>query len=373
MRDAFLDWWFAHPSLFGLPFDFWTVVLFTLGTFVGSFLNVCIHRMPRDESVVSPPSHCPHCRYRIPLILNIPLVTWLWLRGRCRNCGAPISPRYFFVELLTGALFLAAWLGFGDASPGRALAYCALFSAFVVATFIDFEHFIIPDEITLGGAAAGFVASALVPALHGAAGATASMKASALGMAAGAGVVYVIVRLGKLAFGRENVAVGPGTRVVFHEDGIRLPDREIAFGDVFYRKSDTIRLQGTRVELADRCYPAAEVRLSPGRLEVGGDTLVPEEEPYLAATTDAVVLPREAMGLGDVKYMATLGAFLGWQAAVFSLGMASLVGAVVGVSLIAIGRREWSSRLPFGPYLTLGAMIWIFGGHQLWTRMFQLR
>ena len=86
-----------------VPFHFWSLVFFVLGCIVGSFLNVCIHRMPLGMSIVTPPSHCPHCKYSIPWYLNIPLVTWLALRGRCKNCGAPISPRYFIVELLTGA------------------------------------------------------------------------------------------------------------------------------------------------------------------------------------------------------------------------------------------------------------------------------
>ncbi len=93
-----------------VPFHFWSLCFFVLGCIVGSFLNVCIYRMPLDLSVVSPPSHCPHCKYAIPFYLNIPLVTWLWLGGKCKNCGAPISPRYFIVELLTGVAFsVAGW------------------------------------------------------------------------------------------------------------------------------------------------------------------------------------------------------------------------------------------------------------------------
>src|SRR5437867_5224830 len=92
----------------GVPFEFWSLVHFALGCVVGSFLNVCIHRMPRGMSVVRPPSHCPQCGYGIPWYLNIPLFTWLFLRGRCANCRAPIPVRYFLVELLTGLAFLGA-------------------------------------------------------------------------------------------------------------------------------------------------------------------------------------------------------------------------------------------------------------------------
>src|SRR5262245_15689434 len=107
-----------------LPFHLWSVLIFTLGCMIGSFLNVCIHRMPRGISVVRPPSHCPQCRYSIPWYLNMPLFTWLILRGKCANCRAPISIRYFFVELLTGLAFLAAWLAAGPRSPLVALVYC---------------------------------------------------------------------------------------------------------------------------------------------------------------------------------------------------------------------------------------------------------
>ena len=149
-----------NPQYWALvPFHFWTLVFFSFGCIVGSFLNVCIYRMPLDLSVVSPPSHCPHCKYSIPFYLNVPLLTWLMLRGKCKNCGAPISSRYFIVELLTGVTFLACWLAFGHFAPWVALVYCLFLAGLITATFIDFEHFIIPDEITFGGAAVGFLIS----------------------------------------------------------------------------------------------------------------------------------------------------------------------------------------------------------------------
>src|SRR5271156_4864135 len=121
-----------------VPFHFWTVAFFTLGAIVGSFLNVCIHRMPLEQSVVSPPSHCPHCNYSIPWYLNIPLVTWVYLRGKCANCRAPISIRYFLVELLTGTAFLGCWLRFGHLAPMLAPVFCVFLAGLIAATFIDF-------------------------------------------------------------------------------------------------------------------------------------------------------------------------------------------------------------------------------------------
>src|SRR5882762_4928439 len=149
-----------------VPFHFWSLVFFVFGCIVGSFLNVCIYRMPLGLSVVTPPSHCPHCKYSIPWYLNMPLVTWLVLRGRCKNCDAPISLRYFLVELLTGVMFFEAWIAFGRQSPALALVYCLFLAGLIAATFIDFEHFIIPDEITIGGMVVGVICSLLVPGLH---------------------------------------------------------------------------------------------------------------------------------------------------------------------------------------------------------------
>src|SRR5215211_1180493 len=223
-----------------VPFHFWSVSFFFLGCIVGSFLNVCIHRMPLGASVVSPPSHCPHCKYSIPWFLNIPLVTWLYLRGKCANCGARISVRYFLVELLTGLLFMMSWLVARDRSPLLALAYCVLLAGLVVATFIDFEHFIIPDEITIGGMVVGFLLSCLVPSLHGTESAKAAVQSSVLGMAIGAGVVYGILRIGKLLFGREKIELAPGSRVIFTESALVLPGREIPYEEIFYRPGDTV-------------------------------------------------------------------------------------------------------------------------------------
>jgi leader peptidase (prepilin peptidase)/N-methyltransferase len=348
-----------------VPFHFWSLVCFVFGTIVGSLLNVCIYRMPRGESIIFPPSHCPHCQYRIPGYLNVPLVTWVFLRGKCANCGAPISVRYFLVELLTGLAFLGAWLAYGRSSPGVALVYCLVLAGFIVATFIDFEHFIIPDEITLGGIGVGFLLSALVPALHEAATRAEALRLSLLGILAGAGIVYAILRLGKLLFGRQKFTLQPGTRVIFTETALVLPEQEIPYEEIFYRKTDAIELEAEMVELIDRCYAKTAVRLSPQALQISQDKFNPETIPHFEVIADSLVLPREAMGLGDVKFMGAIGAFLGWQAVLFSLMASAVLGSVVGVTLIAAHRRAWSSRIPYGPYIALAATIWIFGGRRL--------
>jgi leader peptidase (prepilin peptidase)/N-methyltransferase len=348
-----------------VPFHFWSGVFFVFGCVTGSFLNVCIHRMPLGQSIVSPPSHCPHCKYSIPWYLNVPLVTWLYLRGRCANCRAPISPRYFLVELLTGILFLCSWLVAGPKSVWLAIAYCVFVSGLIVATFIDFEHFIIPDEITIGGIVVGFVCSFAVPALHFVSTPREALQNSFLGILIGGGLIYAILRLGKLLFGREKLQLSPGTRIVFTETALVLPDRQIPYEDVFYRKSDAITFDAHVVEMIDRCYKSVVIRLTPERLQIGDETLEPDKVPHLEAIADHMTLPREAMGFGDVKFMAAIGAFLGWRATVFSLLVSSMIGALVGVILIVLRRRDWSAKIPYGPYIALAALAWIFGGYRL--------
>ena len=353
-----------------VPFHFWSVVFFVLGSMIGSFLNVCIHRLPLGQSVVSPPSHCPHCKYAIPWYLNVPLFTWLFLKGKCRNCGATISMRYFLVELLTAAAFLACWLAFGHQSALLAFIYSIFLAGLIAATFIDFEHFIIPDEITIGGMTLGFVLSFLCPQLHDQSTIQASMKESLLGIVAGAGIIYFILRLGKLLFGRQKLTFPTEGKIIFSETSVLLPDKEIPFDEIFYRKSDTIKLRARTVELVDRCYLNVAVRLSPESLQIGEEKMNPEEVPYLEAACGEIVLPREAMGFGDVKFMGAIGAFLGWPSVVFSLMVSSVIGSLVGITLIVVGKREWSSRLPYGPYIAAAAAIWVFGGKALlqWYR-----
>lgn len=374
MRDAFLDWATRDFSLFGMPFHFWTGVFFILGSMVGSFLNVVIYRMPLGLSIVHPGSHCPGCAYAIPLRLNMPIVSWLWLRGRCKNCGTTISPRYLGVEVLTGILFAATWIHWGHAEPAMAICLFALWALFIAATFIDFAHFIIPDEITIGGVVLGIGATLIAPALHHRTDLLAAMKSAGWGIAVGFGLVYGVVRLGKLLFGRIRLKLSPGTKLILHEGGLTSPDETVPFEEIFYRAGDTIVIQATQVELPDRCYRNMEVRLAlaavPPVLKIGGESFDPAVVQHLELIADEAVLPREAMGFGDVKFMATIGAWLGWESTLFSLGVASFAGAAVGLTLVAIGRREQGSKLPFGPYLAAGAVVWVLGGWRWWQHTF---
>jgi leader peptidase (prepilin peptidase)/N-methyltransferase len=348
-----------------VPFHFWSVVFFALGSIVGSLLNVCIHRMPRGESIVWPPSHCPHCHYAIPWYLNVPLVTWVYLRGKCAQCGAAISVRYFLVELLTGGVFLSCWLMYGERSALLALAYCLLLSGFIVATFIDLEHLIIPDEITLGGTVVGFLCSAAVPALHAVSAPAPALKRSLIGIAVGAGLIYGILRMAKFFFGRYKLFLEPDTKVYFTETGLQLPAEEIPYEEMFYRKSDVIALDAKTVELVDRCYASVRVRLSPSVLRIGDDHFNPEEILHLEAVTDQISVPREAMGLADVKFMAAIGAFLGWQSVIFTFMLSCVLGSIIGLTMIALKKQAQSKPIPYGPYIAMAATVWIFGGNKL--------
>jgi leader peptidase (prepilin peptidase)/N-methyltransferase len=317
-------------------------------------------------------------------------VTWLYLGGKCKNCGAPISGRYFLVEFMTGLIFLACWNVFGRQSAILALIYCLFLAGLIVATFIDFEHFIIPDEITIGGMGVGLVISILFPVLHDNGGWLSerlnewfgmnvantrllSGVESLLGMALGAGLIYAIVRLGKLLFGRQRIEIPESVNIVFSETGVYLGDEEIPYEELFYRRTDVITLQARTVELADRCYRDVQVRLTPQKLWIGEDEFDPEQVPHMEAASSEVVLPREAMGFGDVKFMGAIGAFLGWQSVIFSLMVSSVVGSVVGLTLILIRKREWSQRLPYGPYIAIAAAFWVFGGKHLFEMWFTPR
>jgi leader peptidase (prepilin peptidase)/N-methyltransferase len=343
-----------------LPWQFWSACWFMLGCMVGSFLNVCVHRMPLGISVITPPSHCPKCQARIPWYLNLPLVTWVCLRGRCRDCHQPIAVRYLAMELGTGLMFVACWHWFGPISTALAVTYATVLSALLVATLIDFDHFIIPDEITLGGIAAGLIYTLVFPSIHGVEGRFEALSISFTGAVVGWLLVYAIVRLGKLMFGSMKVEFSDCTLLVFTESNLILPEEAVPYEELFYRKTDQITLMAEKLELADRCYAGVRVRLSPGKLLIDGETFDPEKIPHMEAWCRDITLPREAMGLGDVKFMGAIGAFLGWQSTFFSLMVSSMIGAILGVGLILIGRREWSSRLPFGPYIALAAVIWMF-------------
>jgi len=348
---------------------------FVLGAVVGSFLNVCIYRMPLELSVNEPKrSFCPHCKKQIPWSQNIPLLSWLLLRGRCANCKAPIAFRYFGVELLTALLFLAAWLK-SWRSENWALAFplWILLSLMIVATFIDLEHFIIPNEITWGAVVAGLVLSFAFPALMDADGRLMGLAWSAAAAAAGYAALWLVVEVGKKVFGRKRIDLEKPEPFTWtrHGDDADLvvgggdEAETLKWSEIFTRPSDLLLLHVTGASIGEKNYPDGTLKFRYDRLLADADEYELDKLDRLSGTVTGLVIPREAMGYGDVKFIAGIGAFLGLKAVFFTIMAGSIIGALAGLAMILIGRREWSARIPFGPYLALGAGIWIFFGPQL--------
>lgn len=332
-----------------------SAVVLVFGLIIGSFLNAVIHRLPRGIGLGHPKrSFCPHCGHSLPWHENIPVLSWLFLRGRCSSCDAGISARYPLVEALTAALFLWLWWSF---PPAVAAAYMVFAALLVAGTFIDLEHMILPDSLTLGGAAAGVVLSALVPGLQEGTTWEERLRVSLFGAGVGFAALFAVVELGKLAFGRKRFDLEPAEDFIIsaRPDGPRLKigGEDWVLEEVFYRPTDVLELHLA----GGGCW-----KLGPDGVSRGDGTATYEEADGWSGTATAVVIPREAMGFGDVKFMLTLGAFLGWPGALFSIAAGSLIGAVFGVALLALRRLGEAGRIPFGPYLAAGALLWVAAG-----------
>jgi leader peptidase (prepilin peptidase)/N-methyltransferase len=245
---------------------------FGVGACIGSFLNVCVYRIPLNRSVAHPGSHCSACGAPIPWYNNLPILSWLLLRGRAACCGTRIDMRYWMVELGMGLLFMAVWLKFGERDPVAAVIYAIMISGLTVACLIDLDHYIIPDRFSLGGCLVGFVACAIHPSLM----------------------------------------------------------------------EQKTTLHGFSWSLASAI--------------IGALTLL------AVAKVGTLLFKKEAMGMGDVKLLAALCAFLGMTSITWILPLSSGIGALLGVALIVWQRGAWGTRIPYGPFLGLAAILWIFGG-----------
>ncbi|MBJ7258684.1 MAG: prepilin peptidase [Chthoniobacterales bacterium] len=332
-----------------------SVFVAVFGLVCGSFLNAVIHRLPRGVGLSHPRrSFCPHCGRSLPWHENIPVLSWVLLRGKCRGCAAPISARYPLVESLTAALFLALWWNF---PPAIAAAYMLLAALLVAGTFIDLEHMILPDSLTVGGAAAGVILAALVPGLLPGDTWDARLRSSLFGAGVGFAALYAVVELGKIAFGRKRLDLQPAEKFLLAVRGgnpfLLIAGEEWELEEFFYRPTDELELhlEGGQVW-----------RLSRRGLARDGKTFSYSESEGAEGVARVIVVPREAMGFGDVKLMLTLGAFLGWPGALFSIGAGSMIGAAFGLAMLALRRLGEAGRIPFGPYLAAGALLWIFAG-----------
>lgn len=337
---------------------------FVLGAALGSFLNVCIYRWPVDLSINRPRrSFCPQCKQPIPWHQNLPLVSWLALGGRCANCQAKIPFRYFAVELVTALLFLAIWQRF----PWQvAIAYWIFVLFLIVGTFIDFEHFIIPDRVTIGGTIAGVACSVIVPALMQTDSRVAAGVRAALAAALGYVILWIVLEAGKIAFGRKRIAFDgptPFTWTKRDDDAdFVVGAEESLWSEYFAREKDRLLLQCDEVRIDDREYGNVALDFRYDRVNADGHVLMLDDVTHISGVTRELVIPREAMGRGDLKFLAAIGAFLGWRAVLFSLFAGSLLGSVIGLVTLVAGKPVWSAKLPFGPYLAFGALTWMFFG-----------
>lgn len=261
-------------------------IAFILGLLIGSFLNVVIVRLPGGMSIVTPPSHCPRCGAPVRAFDNVPILSFLLLRGRCRKCGEPISWRYPLVELMNALCYL--WVAFEFGISGEALLLMAFSSSLIVITFIDLDHQIIPDVISLPGVLVGvlvapFFMTALADPLP----------------------------LGLSRFLPDNWSyLNPFVNALFGMLCGALPLLTVGW---LWEKLRNI----------------------------------------------------EAMGGGDIKLMAMVGAFLGWKGALLTIMLGALTGSVVGMLLILLKRQKADHVIPFGPFLAFGALTAAFFGPDL--------
>lgn len=185
---------------------YWLVLIFILGLCLGSFLNVCICRIPEEKSVVHPPSACPNCKTRIKWYDNIPVISWFLLGARCRHCKLPISVAYPIIELLTAFFFLTIWLIYGP--TWFTLIYGIAVFGLLLGTFIDLAHMILPDRVTIGGMILFPLISIFFPELHGAETWQNGLSASLIGLASGFGALWIVRELGTAAFKKEAMGLG---------------------------------------------------------------------------------------------------------------------------------------------------------------------
>ena len=267
------------------------------------------------------------------------------------------------MELVTAVLFLAIWQRF----PWQvAIAYWIFVSFLIIGTFIDFEHFIIPDRVTIGGTIAGVACSVVVPALMQTNSRVAAGIRAALAAALGYVILLIVLEAGKIAFGRKRIAFDAPTPFTWtkHDDDADfiVGTEESLWSEYFAREKDRLLLRCDEVRIDDREYGNVTLDFRYDRVNADGHVLMLDDVTHISGVTRELVIPREAMGRGDLKFLAAIGAFLGWRAALFSLFAGSLLGSVIGLVTLVVGKPVWSAKLPFGPYLAFGALTWMFFG-----------
>jgi leader peptidase (prepilin peptidase)/N-methyltransferase len=376
---------------------FLAIVSAILGATVGSFLNVVIYRVPLGLSVNEPRrSFCPNCKYKIPLHLNIPILSWFVLLGKCKNCSCNVSFRYCLVEALTSLLFLIAWLTFAGSfdqifhnNPQLVLVSWFLISLLIAASFIDIEHQIIPDRINRCGIIVGIISAFIFPDIvhefmgmdkltyQGFSSRVEAVGWSLAGIACGFAILYSVVIIGKILFGNKILSSGPQAAwgiIEGKENPILvIRDNEMPFEDLFFVGTEKIILDSLEIEINCKQYGPGDLVIYYDRLVVGGDNVIPIDEwRSLKGISSKITYKREAMGLGDVKFIAMFGAFIGWKGVLFALFAASIIGTSINLPGKILGKDSGFTRIPFGPYLAVGALFWLFCGTDLLEWYFNL-
>jgi len=323
------------------------VFAFVLGSIVGSFLNVCIVRLPKGQSVVTPSSRCVHCGNPLSWYDNIPLLSYVLLRGKCRSCGRDFSARYFWVELLTAVSFLAFLERFGLTIV--ILPYLVMMGSFIVATFVDLEHRIIPDEITLGGLAGGIVFSAFIPRLH---------DISDQMLWWGRSVMTFLLVLCCLLLLLTAALQKMGHKISEEEEGEEEGGEGIFYAVILLAAGGVYLLNSLLPGMENKGWFQAALHLKSLEASLIG-TLIGGGAIYAMGMAGDIIFRRESMGGGDVKLMAMIGAFLGWKLAILTFFVAPLFGAVAGI-IVKIRTKE--SVIAYGPFIALGAVISLFLG-----------
>ncbi len=340
----------------------------SFGACIGSFLNVVIYRMPRGLSVQEPRrSFCPHCEAHIPWYRNLPVLSWLLLRGKSACCGRPISPRYLLVELSCTLLFAAISWAFA-AEDVLTQAFICLWAAVMLACLcIDWEQMIVLPSLSLIAAAAGLMVALFSPWLisSGSLVPTDGLLLSLGGALGGFLLFRLVALLGRLFFGRKSERFGmnlPWTlRQVGDDLELCLGERRLLWSELFMEEQNTLTLNGATVE--GQGETVGDIRFTVDALLLpDGRTVELERCESLSGTCCGYEARREAMGSGDAWLALAIGALCGWQGVLFALVAGSVLG-IVWALMARIGRGQ---PMPFGPTLILGAFIWLFWGQPLW-------
>ena len=368
---------------------FLAIISFIIGASIGSFLNVVIYRLPRGISVNKPRrSFCPTCNYKIPFYLNIPIISWLILLGKCRNCSSKVSIRYLLVELITGVLFLSCWLIYALPLSGQfqvtyylVLPGWLLISLLVSASLIDYEHQIIPDALNIIGLISGLIFAIMFPLIPvQIMGVDSffnsdeiiwyeSFLISLLSGAFGFLLIYSVVFLGKIAFGIKVLSKNKSNEwsIVEGEENpvLLFDDQEINFEDLFFVGTEKLVFECQKFDLNGIEIITDKVSVFYDRIDYNNESIEISDWVSVGGKSVKITYHREAMGFGDVKYMAMIGIFIGWKGILFTLFTASIIGTVVSLPGKILKSDNALNRIPFGPFLSLGAIIWLFYGPQL--------